>query len=231
LNRREIARVLNLPDEMPLVGGLSPDDRALDLYREGRLDPGFTYDPGLAARLLEQRGWVDRNGDGVREREGTAARFTFLARQGGILATLEVAILLQHQLRAIGVGMEILTVESAAWYARFLEADFDVTIHDVRNVPTDLLRQDFFGDGTLIGYRSPEVVQLLEALVLELDPASQDTLYSRINEILVRDVPLTFLFPYYEIYVAHRKIHGLHTPERPEPIGAIMELWIQPYPD
>ena len=171
VNRREIARVLNLPDEMPLVGGLSPDDRALELYREGRLDPGFSYDPGLSARLLEQRGWVDRNGDGVREREGTAARFTFLARQGGILATLEVAILLQHQLRAIGVGMEILTVESAAWYARFLEADFDVTIQDVRNVPTDLLHQDFFGDGTLIGYRSPEVVQLLEALVLELDPA------------------------------------------------------------
>ena len=231
VDRREIARVLGLPDEMPLVGGLSPDDRAPDLYREGRLDPGFAFDPSLAARLLSQQGWVDSDGDDVREREGIPARFTFLARQDGILATLELAVLLQDQLRAVGVEMEILPVESTPWHPRFRAGDFDAIIHDVRNVPGDLLREDFFGDGTRIGYRNPEVVQLLEALVLELDPASQDALYSRINEILVRDVPVTFLFPYYEVYVAHRDIHGLRTPERPEPIGAIMDLWIQPYSD
>lgn len=231
VDRREIARVLGLPDEMPLVGGLSPDDRAPDLYREGRLDPGFAFDPSLAARLLSQQGWVDSDGDDVREREGIPAQFMFLARQDGILATLELAVLLQDQLRAVGVEMEILPVESTPWHPRFRAGDFDAIIHDVRNVPGDLLREDFFGDGTRIGYRNPEVVQLLEALVLELDPASQDALYSRINEILVRDVPVTFLFPYYEVYVAHRDIHGLRTPERPEPIGAIMDLWIQPYSD
>ena len=140
---------------------------------------------------------------------------------------LQIAVLLQDQLRDVGVDMEIRPVESAAWYSRFRDSDFDAAIHDIRNYPPDLLDEDFFGDGTRIGYRNPEVVGLLEALVLELDPDSQDTLYARINHILARDVPVTFLLPYYEAYAAHRKVRGLRTPDRPEPIGAIMELWIE----
>ena len=102
--------------------------------------------------------------------------------------------------------------------------------HDVPNHPPSLLREDFFGEGTLIGYRTPEIMELLRALTLELDQAVQDSLYERINEILRHDVPVTFLFPYFEAYAAHRKIRGLRTPDRPEPIGAIKELRIEDVP-
>ncbi len=227
VDRRELARLLYLPDEMPLVGGLSPDDRALDLYREGKLDQGLVFDPRAAGELLDEAGWLDRDGDGVRERAGIEARFTLLARQGGILSTLEPALLLQNQLRRVGVEVEIRPVESRVWRELFRSGDFDATIHDVRNVPSDLLRQGFFGEGTKIGYRNPEIVRLLEALTMELTPTGQDTLYARINDILRRDVPVTFLFPYFEAYAAHRKVRGLRTPDRAHPIGAIQEVWIE----
>ncbi len=227
VDRRELARLLYLPDEMPLVGGLSPDDRALDLYREGKLDQGLVFDPRAAGELLDEAGWLDRDGDGVRERAGIEARFTLLARQGGILSTLEPALLLQNQLRRVGVEVEIRPVESRVWRELFRSGDFDATIHDVRNVPSDLLRQGFFGEGTKIGYRNPEIVRLLEALTMELTPTGQDTLYARINDILQRDVPVTFLFPYFEAYAAHRKVRGLRTPDRAHPIGAIQEVWIE----
>ncbi len=227
VNRRELARLLYLPDEMPLVGGLSPDDRALDLYREGKLDQGFVFDPRAAGELLDEAGWLDRGGDGVRERAGIEARFTLLARQGGILSTLEPALLLQNQLRRVGVEVEIRPVESSVWWELFRSGDFDATVHDVRNVPTDLLREGFFGEGTKIGYRNPEIVRLLEALTLELTSPGQDTLYARINAILRRDVPVTFLFPYFEAYAAHRKVRGLRTPDHSHPIEAIQEVWIE----
>jgi peptide/nickel transport system substrate-binding protein len=226
IDRRELARMLHLPDEMPLVGGLSPDDRALDLYREGMLDQGPSFDPGTAARLLDEAGWVD-DGDGVRERGEVEARITLLARQSGILSTLSLSVLLQDQLRRVGVEVEIRPVEPRVWRELYRSGDFDATVHDVRNYPSDLLREDFFGEGTRIGYRNPEIVGLLKALLLELDPPAQDTLYADINAILRRDAPVTFLFPYFEAYAAHRKVRGLRTPDRSHPIRWIRELWIE----
>ncbi len=226
IDRRELARLLHLPDEMPLVGGLSPDDRALDLYREGKLDHGFAFDPDLARQLLDDAGWVDGDGDGVRERGETQASFTLLARRGGILSTLSPSVLLQDQLRKVGVEVEIRPVEPAVWRELYRSGDFDATVHDVRNYPSDLLRQGFFGERTKIGYREPEIVRMLEALLLELETAAQDTLYANINAILRRDVPVTFLFPYFEAYVAHRRVRGLRTPDRSHPIRWIREIWI-----
>ena len=227
LDRRELARLLYLPDDMPLVGGLSPDDRADDLYAQGRLDQGPPFDPGRAEALLDGAGWLDRNGDGVRERDGVDARFTLLARQGGILSTLEPAVLLQDQLAAVGVAVEIRPAERGVWRQLYRAGDFDATMHDVRNVPADLLREDFFGEGSRIGYRNREIVRLLETVDMELDPSAQERLYAEINAILRRDMPVTFLFPYFEAYAAHRKVQGLRSPDRASPIRAIGEIWIQ----
>ncbi len=226
VDRRELARLLYLPDEMPLVGGLSPEGRADDLYSQGRLDKGPAFDPGRAEALLDEAGWLDHDGDGVRERDGVDARFTLLARQGGILSTLEPAVLLQDQLAAVGVVVEIRPVEAAVWRRLYRSGDFDVTVHDVRNVPADLLREDFFGEGTKIGYRSPEIVRLLAAIENEVDPEAQEVLYAEVNAILGRDMPVTFLFPYFEAYAVHRKVRGLRSPDRASPIAAIREIWI-----
>ena len=70
IDRRELARMLNIPDEMPLVGGVSNEDLADHPYRQGGWDQGPTYDPETAKQLLEQAGWIDRNGDGIREKSG-----------------------------------------------------------------------------------------------------------------------------------------------------------------
>ena len=227
VDRRELARLLYLPDEMPLVGGLSPSDRTEELYARG-WDQGPAFDLDRAVALLEQAGWSDRDGDGVRERDGVEARFTMLGNQGGILSTLEPAILVQDQLAAAGVAMEIRPVENSIWYRLYRAGDFDAVIADVRNVPADLLRrEDFFGEGTKIGYRNPEIVRLLQAIDDELDLAAVDSLYTEINAILRRDMPVTFLFPYFEAFAAHRKVRGLRSPDRAHPVEAIRDIWIE----
>ncbi len=226
IDRRELLRVNNLPDETPLVGGLSPWDRTDRLYREGKLNTGFPYDRDTAKALLEEAGWADENGDGVRQRGGVAARFTMMTPQGG-LSAVESGLLIQDQLRRVGVKMEIRPVERIVWREAYRSGDFDATIWDVPNTPQRLLESEFFGDGSRIGYRNPEIVRWLEMLTVEMDPDAQDTLYARINEILRRDVPFTFLFPYVEASVAHRRIRGLRTPDRVNLLKYIAELWIE----
>ena len=226
LDRRELMRVNNLPDETPLMGGLSPWDRTARLNAEGKLNPGLRYEPETAERLLKEAGWVDENGDGIRERSGIEARFTMMATQGG-LSAVESSLFIQDQLRRVGIEMEIQPVERSVWYEAYRSSDFDATIFDIPNIPQLLLEQEFFGSGSKIGYQSPEIVQWLEALTEEMDPDAQDMLYARINEILHRDVPVTLLFPYVEASVAHRRIRGLRTPDRMNLLDFAGELWIE----
>ena len=109
----------------------------------------------------------------------------------------------------------------------YRSGDFDATIWDVPDTPQRLLESEFFGEGSRIGYRNPEIVRWLEMLTVEMNPDAQDTLYARINEMLRRDVPVTFLFPYVEASVAHRRIRGLRTPDRVNLLEFVDELWIE----
>jgi peptide/nickel transport system substrate-binding protein len=45
---------------------LNPDHWAADYDQV----PGYGFDPDLAADILTQAGWIDTNGDGVREKDG-----------------------------------------------------------------------------------------------------------------------------------------------------------------
>ena len=98
IDRRGIAQAMDLPDDMPLIGGLSNEGLKARPYREGGWDQGPAYDPATAKRLLDQAGWTDRDGDGIRERDGLEARFDLLARRGRYPDAAALAVLIQDQL-------------------------------------------------------------------------------------------------------------------------------------
>src|SRR2546430_4546938 len=43
------------------------------------------YDPKRAARLLDEAGWRDHDGDGVRDKDGVQFRFTFLMNADSVV--------------------------------------------------------------------------------------------------------------------------------------------------
>jgi peptide/nickel transport system substrate-binding protein len=224
IDRHELLRILDFPEQLPVVGGLSPWDRAPQLYREGKLDEGLPYDPEAARRLLDRVGWVDRDGNGTRERDGVEARFTLLSHNNGLLTTLEPAILIQDQLRRVGIRMDIQPVQQSAARAAFRSGDYDAEIDWFPNWAPELLQRDFFGTGSKIGYQNPEMVRLMEVLADEFEPDDQDALYAQINEILVRDMPVTFLFPLAWSYAVHRRVRGLSNGMHP--LEYMEQMWI-----
>jgi peptide/nickel transport system substrate-binding protein len=219
IDRRQLARLLGYPDEMPLVGGVSNEDLVDYPYRQGGWDQGPAYDPALAARVLEQEGWIDRDGDGIREKAGTEARFDLVVPAAVDIPGRDQGLFVQDQLRRVGVAAEIRPMDWGAARHVLREGTYDATINWVDNTPDGILVKwlgepppggfdRWSGQPAPFGYRSQEAARLLRALFREPDLDAQDTLYAKVNGIFRRDMPVTFLFPMVERHVAHRRIRG-----------------------
>lgn len=82
-------------------------------------------DQAAARRLLAGRGWVDRNGDGVREKQG---RPLVLRLQVTITSEQRqrLALMIQEQLRRVGVRLEVVRLEFPVTIERRDAGDFDI---------------------------------------------------------------------------------------------------------
>ena len=67
-----------------------------------------------ARRLLREAGFEDRDGDGILEKDGKPFAFTILTNQGNSERIL-VSIIIQNQLRRVGIDVRVRTVEWAAF--------------------------------------------------------------------------------------------------------------------
>lgn len=73
-------------------------------YAPDRVNTRYEFDPGKAMQLLDEAGWTDSDGDGIREKDGTKFSFELQYPEGS--ATSETQIPYQQQMwRDIGVEM------------------------------------------------------------------------------------------------------------------------------
>jgi len=65
-------------------------------YYDDDIKP-WPYDPNSAKQLLEQAGWSDHDGDGIRDKNGMPFKFEFLISSGSIFAD-QLGTILQREL-------------------------------------------------------------------------------------------------------------------------------------
>ncbi|MEE9185028.1 MAG: ABC transporter substrate-binding protein [Acidimicrobiia bacterium] len=229
IDRRELLGLLGLPDDLPVVDGpLTPDQ-----YRRGELPEPLPYDPVRARALLDSAGWRDEDGDGVRERDGRQFRFTALlqtftsehsAGQGA------VGVHVQSQLRKVGVQMELQLMDVAVLVQRLESGNFEAVFRFLRFYETPWLRLVRLGEGAPIGYQNSRVVELIDRASRTWVPEEEDRIYGELMEIFRADLPVTMLYPGVSFTVAHRRLRGLSTPWRDDPVGHMEELWLEEEP-
>jgi len=220
INRRELARVLNLPDSFPILDG----PFSIGQVRRGELPEPLPYDPEQARALFDAAGWRQRGGSGTRERDGQL--FRLMLRVGNEPASSQAAVYVQEALRRVGVGMEIETRGSGVLMpGRVRDGQFDALMTVVPAAPWVL--KAWFGADSPLGYRNAEVATLLERLPLVSDPAEQDEIYLQLTRIFRTDAPATFLSPRVTTTFANRRVRGLSGPWRVDPIRFIDELWLE----
>lgn len=100
------------------------------LYEDECPKISYSYDPEKAAKVLESAGWVDSNGDGIREKDGKTLTFTIVIPAENI-ENANIALLLQDMFGEVGMRMEIKTLENADWFQSFYDPNgFDLTIQN-----------------------------------------------------------------------------------------------------
>lgn len=179
-------------------------------------DPGMAppaYDPDGARRLLEEAGWRDTDADGVLDRDGTPFRFTLESNQGSRLRN-DVAVMVQSDLRKIGIAAEPRIVEWRAFLAAHARHEFDAFVAGQRE-PTkvdlkSLLHTDAIENGFNYGsYSNPELDRILDAARAEPDTTRARALWKQAQEIFLKDQPLTILFEKVRVNAISSRLRGV----------------------
>jgi peptide/nickel transport system substrate-binding protein len=88
----------------------------------------YAFDLARARALLDEAGWRDTNGDGIREQAGRPFAFTLIT-QAGFAVREAVAQVLQRQFRDAGVDMRIQLVDGTSISGLWFEGNFDAMLH------------------------------------------------------------------------------------------------------
>ena len=150
-----------------------------------------TYDPTGAKAILEAAGWVDTDGDGVREKDGVKLVIrwlTYPSRQE--LPLLAEAV--QANLREIGMDVDI---NCTANRRQFLadSSSFDVYASALVTAPSGD-PQYFFTTSCVPGmsynfgaYDNPEVTALIETLSREFDTEKRAEIAVKLQQMILDD--------------------------------------------
>lgn len=88
----------------------------------------YPYDTTRARALLDEAGWRDSNGDGIRDKDGVPLQFTLMT-QAGFAIRENIAQAVQRQLKDVGVGVKIQLVDGTAISSLWFEGKFDAMLH------------------------------------------------------------------------------------------------------
>lgn len=188
--------------------------------------PPIPFDPETAAEMLDAAGWVDADGDGVREatadnafaEEGTPMSFTLYTNEGNTRREA-IGTLIQDQLAQIGVQVDFQTIDFNTLLDIMDAQTFDTFILGWRNgYPDDpdatqlfTPASDVVGAGSNnTSYNNPAFNELnAQAKALEgCDPAERAPLYAQMQEIFQQDLPYVPLFAINGMYAAQGNVEG-----------------------
>lgn len=193
--------------------------------------PQYAYDPAAAIALLEQAGWKDADGDGVREKGDLRLEFTLLTNDD------ETRIQIINELARQWAEVGIRAVPQAAGVAGVVRdflvpRSYDAIFYEWQWLQTDpdLYTQwhstQKLSTGQNYGAYSNEQADLLmEEARRTVDEERRAMLYRQIQRLLAEDVPaLPIYHPVYAYAVAKRiqnvRVGPLHDyPDRLRTIG------------
>jgi len=208
IDREDIIANLRLGLDAPAAAWFYPGTPELD----PALKP-LPYDPAAALALLDEVGWQDSNGDGVRDKDGESFRFTFLYPAGPPFYE-QLASLLTADLKKAGISMETARVEWAVYTERLRKHEFDACslLWELapKNDPTQVWHSNEVNGGSnFVSFRVPEADRELEAARTAFDDRDRLGHYRRFNEILVDEQPYTMLFYRYNLSLVRRSFGGI----------------------
>ena len=166
-------------------------------YYDSDIKP-WPYNPNAAKQLLDQAGWSDHDGDGIRDKNGMPFKFEFLISSGSVFAD-QLGTILQRELAKAEIKMEVRKLEWATFLKMVDDRNFDaVTLGWSLGVETDpyqLWHSSQIEKGSnFVGFSNPEADAIIVKNRRTFDVNERIRLMKRFHAILHDEQPYTFLF-------------------------------------
>jgi peptide/nickel transport system substrate-binding protein len=204
LDRRQMVQAVFGPHAAVPYGPVSQ----MLWIRQGAPEPEGA-NPAEARRLLASTGWGDSDADGTLDRQGQPLRLLLtLPNTSGIRR--QMALLVQEQLRRIGIQVEIQQLEFPIWQERRSAGDFDLDFSGVVQdaSPSGLTQSWTCASANNVGGYCDRAVDSLmsESIVGHGDPAGTwiETL-RRIEE----GAPAVFMYAPTFVYAVNRRFRAV----------------------
>jgi peptide/nickel transport system substrate-binding protein len=172
----------------------------------------WPYDPAIASRLLAAEGWIDRDGDGIREKGGH--RFSFpLIFPAGDQFYLDIANLVQRQLREVGIDVHLQPVDGSVFFPTLMEKKYDACVAGFE-VPLQIQMDDFWNSDlqrypfNVVSFRNRRVDQILASARRSVKEVETGPLWKEFQAIMHQEQPCTFLFWSSRLVGVNRRVHG-----------------------
>lgn len=169
----------------------------------------YAYDPERANALLDAAGW---------KRDASGIRFHLTMKTSTDGTSRLLAVVLQQQLRAVGIALEVRSFEFATFYADIGRGVFQMyTLRWIGgNEDLDIFRYanataSFPPHGANRGrYSNPAVDRLIDHALNAPSDAERRADYIEVQQILARDLPSINLWYLDTVLVHSRRLGNLH---------------------
>ena len=183
------------------IEGKAPVPPSLDYGFDQLSDPNH-YDIERAKKLLDEAGWKDTDGDGIRDKDGKPLSVDFIIYNSR--AELPIyAEAVQADGKKIGFDIKVKTVDYNLLDKIGINGEYDLLISNIITADTGhpeiylnwYWRTNKDGDNQQngSGYSNPEYDAKCAALAVEFDPAKRRQLMIEMQQILLNDAAALFL--------------------------------------
>lgn len=157
---------------------------------------GYDYEPAKAEQLLDEAGYQDTDGDGIREKDGKKLSLQLILNSAYESDSV-VAAAMQSQLKEIGVGLELTSYEDLTDHQKSGNYDLALTSINTGITGDPQYILDFYfktgAEWNVGGYSNPKLDELIERLHSEFDVEKRYALAAEAQQIILDDAAYMFL--------------------------------------
>lgn len=194
----------------------------------------LAFDVARAEELLVDAGWIDRDGDGVRDRDGESLEIELLVEAKNSTASA-FAAKYQADLAQAGVRLKVQTLDFNALDERKKKRQFEALQQAWAMAPEADPEQAWHSrwaapdkeGGNFPGLADPEVDALIEAGQKEIDFAARQAIWHRLQARLMDLQPYLFAFAPLRKFAIVRSVRGFQETVI-DPNWDVLEMYYAP---
>src|SRR5215213_743838 len=202
-----------------LLGGFGKIAHSIIPEESWAYSPGqtYSYDPARAKQLLDEAGFRDPDGDGPRMRFEKPIVYKL---SGSSIAGRQYVGVIQNYLKQVGIPVEIQTPEQNTLFAELRRGNFQIAYTQwVGGNQDPIFYKDLFATSEIptearlsrnrSRFSNKDLDALLEQAVNTFDRQKAKELYTRIQEIVSRDVPVFPLWYQSDVVIARKNVQNI----------------------